>query len=262
MNRLLNNPVLAGTVAGLIVAALLSVFLLVKVVGEVVSWDQTEVYPSKTITVNGEGEVLAVPDIATFSFIVTEEADTTESAQNLATEKINKATDFLKSNGVEEKDIKTEYYNTYPKYDYSRVCTAFDCPSSTPKIIGYEVSQTIRVKVRQSDEAGRFVTELGKIGISNISGLDFVIDDDGALYDEARGKAIDDAKTKAQELAKQLGVKLKGVISFGEDSPNLYGYDRAYGLGGAEAMSAKAVPDLPAGENSYTSRVWVTYEIK
>lgn len=261
MNRLLNNPVFAGTVVVLILGALLSVFLAVKVMGEIISWDSSEEYPSSTITVNGEGEVLAVPDIATFNFTVSQTEDSVENAQEGATEIINKAIAFLKDNGVEEKDIKTSSYNVYPQYDYNRNCTVLDCPPSTPQLVGYQVSQTTTVKVRQADEAGRFLTELGKFGISNVSGLSFITDDEDIYKEEAREMAIKDAKEKAKKLAKQLGVDLEDIVSFGEDQPYYDAYSE--GFGGARTLEAVSMsaPEISRGENSYTSNVWITYEI-
>ena len=258
--RCLNDPVYAATTSGMLITGFLAAFLLVQIVGGILDWDREDIPPKGTITVSGEGEVLAVPDLASFTFTVMENADSVENAQNIATAKINEATEFLKNNGVDEKDIKTQSYNVYPKYDYSRVCTALDCPPSTPKIVGYEVSQITRVKVRQQEEAARFITELGRIGISNISSLQFTIDDEDALYEQARTEAIKDAKEKAKKLARELKVKLEGVISFGEDNPNTY--DHAYaGLGGAKTMESAAVPEISVGENSYTSNVWITYKI-
>lgn len=251
----------ASTAMIVIVGILLSLFLLSQVIGEVISWNNTEQYPSKTITVNGEGEALAVPDIATFTFSVTERGDTTEDAQRLATSKINSAIDFLKSEGVDDKDIKTQNYNVYPQYNYNRICNEIQCDPSTPEIVGYEVSQSVSVKVREQEDAGRFLTELGSIGISNVSGLQFTIDDDSVLYEEAREKAIVDAKEKAKRLAQTLGVKLKGVVSFGEERDGQENY--GYGMGSTVRTMAESIsPKLPQGENSYTSRVWITYEIK
>lgn len=261
-NRLINNPVFTGTVVALLVGGLLSIFLAVKIVGEIVSWENNDTYPSSTITVNGEGEVLAVPDIATFTFTVSQNENSVENAQEGATEIINKAIAFLKDNGVEDKDIKTTSYNVYPQYSQNRPCTAFDCPPYNPEIIGYEVSQTTQVKVRQAEEAGRFLTELGKLGISNVSGLSFTTDDDDVYKEQAKDLAIKDAKEKAEKLAKELGVDLEDIVSFGEDQPYNYGDARAEGLGGAMTLEAKvSAPTISQGENSYTSRVWITYEI-
>jgi uncharacterized protein YggE len=259
-NRLLNNPVFAGTIIVLIVGILLSVFLFVKTVGELVSWEQYENYPTRTITVEADGEILAVPDIATFNFTVSVNEQSVEDAQEIATEKINKATSFLKDNGVVETDIKTTSYNVRPQYNYNRICNELDCPPSTPEIVGYEVSQTTKVKVRQAEEAGRFLTELGNIGISNVSGLSFTIDDEDVLYEQATEKAIDNAQEKAEKLARQLGVKLGDVTSFGEDShinPSAkFDAVRTFSM---EASSA--APEISEGENSYRASVWVTYEI-
>lgn len=257
-----NKFVQMGVKAGVVAVGLLAVFLLSKTISEVVSWGKnTEVYPSRTVSVMAEGEAIATSDIATFSFTVNEKGTTSEEAQNKAEDKISKALQYLKDNGVEEEDIKTEYYNIYPEYEYSAPCYAFDCPAPTNKIIGYEVSQGVRVKVRDTDNAGKFLSELTKFEINNVSGLAFTIDDEDALYDIARKDAIEKAQEKAVVLAKNLDVKLGKVISFSEDNPGAYG---DYGYGAME-MSAKvqsADVSLPQGENTYTTRVYITYELK
>jgi len=243
------------------VLGLLVLFLAAKTVTEINSWSKDELYPSKTITVMADGEALAVADIASFTFSVDEEGTTSDEAQNKATTKINNAIEYLKSNGVEEKDIKTENYSIYPKYNNPTPCTQFSCPSFEQKIVGYTVSQSVRVKVREIDNTGKFLSELTKFGINNVSGISFTIDDEDALYDEAREDAITKAKAKAEVLEDELGVRLGDIISFSEDNPNLYAAD---GMGGAEmGVSFKAAaPQIPAGENKYATRVYMTYELK
>lgn len=243
------------------VLGLLVLFLATKTITEVISWSKDDVYPTKTITMTAEGEALAVADIASFSFSVNEEGNSSDEAQKKATEKINKALDYFKSNGVEEKDIKTEDYSIFPKYENVAPCYAFDCPPSEPKIVGYTVSQTIRVKVRDTDNTGKFLSELTKFQINNVSGISFTIDDEDAIYDSARKDAVEKAKLKAETLAKSLGVKLGDVISFSEDTSPYYA-NEAYGMGGDAMMKSAAAPSVPKGENKYTSRVYVTYELK
>jgi uncharacterized protein YggE len=96
-----------------------------------------------------------------------------------------------------------------------------------------------------------------------VSGLTFTIDDESALQREARKKAIDDAKTKAQQLAKDLGVSLSRIVSFSENNgspmPMYYRAD-AMAMGGA--MEAKSAPSVPTGQNKISSDVSITYEIK
>jgi uncharacterized protein YggE len=256
-----NKDIQKGIKIGVAVLGLLAVFLLSKTITEIVSWNENSgIYPSRTITVNAEGEAIATSDIASFSFTVNEEGDTSEDAQNKAEEKINNALEYLKDNGVEDKDIKTEYYNINPRYEYSAPCYAFDCPAPTNRIIGYEVSQGVRVKVRDTDNAGKFLSELTKFQINNVSGLSFTIDDEDALYDMARKDAIQKAEEKAKDLTKNLGVKLGNVISFSEDNGGQYDN---YSYRSEAAMSVKSDSvSLPQGENSYTTRVYVTYELE
>jgi uncharacterized protein YggE len=220
---------------------------------------------TNTITVSGEGETFAVPDIATFTFSVIEEAPTVEVAQQNAAEAVNAAIDYLKSSGVDEKDIKTLSYNVYPRYEYRRQTNGTSAalyPDGTRELVGFEVSQTIMVKVRDTQKAGELLSGVGSKGASNISGLQFTIDDEDALIASARKQAIDDAKAKAQQLADDLGVRLVRVVSFNE-----YGggpvYYAQYGVGGAADEAVRtAAPSVPTGENKITANVSVTYEIR
>ena len=90
------------------------------------------------ITVQGEGEILAKPDLGEFSFSVLAEGATASEAQSKSAESMNAVLTYLKEAGVEEKDIKTENYYLNPKYRYeSTVCTPSYCPPSNPVIDGY-----------------------------------------------------------------------------------------------------------------------------
>jgi len=241
-----------------------SIFLITKTVDEAKKIGQNDNPYYNSISVDGTGEVVALPDVASFNFSVNETSESVDSAQKLATEKNNKALDYLKSQGIEEKDIKTTSYNINPKYEWQQV-------PSTPGIynpgknvlIGYEVTQNTDVKVRDTKKAGEILAGIGGIGISNVSGLQFKVDDDEALKAEARAKAINDSKKKASEIAKSLGVKIVRTISFYENTDQPY-YGDAMGMGGGmmEAKVASVAPQLPTGENKIVSKVSVTYEIK
>ncbi len=245
---------------------LLAVFVAVKAINAVKEYANIGdgVYPSNVISVSGMGEVVVIPDVASFSFSVIEEGKDVLEAQNKSATKTNSIIDAMKDLGIEEKDIQTTGYNVYPKYEYTRtVCTEFSCPPSRQILIGYEVSQTISIKVRQTDKAGEALSKVGELGASNISGLDFVVDDMEKVKAEARAKAIADAKEKAKTLSKSLNVKLVDIVSFYENDPYLP-YVR--GMGSAEAYDMKVtssvVPQIPVGENKVISNVTITYEIK
>lgn len=216
-----------------------------------------------TISVTGEGEILAKPDIGQFSFSVRAEGADAATAQNQSAESINAIIDYLKNNGVEEKDIKTENYYLSPKYRYEeRLCISGSyCPPGDRVLDGYEVSQMVRVKVRDLDKAGDLISGVGGHGATDISNLQFTIDDESNLKAEAREQAIADAKERAKELADDLDVRLVRIINFWEDEG---GYMPYYGMGGEDAMleSRATVANMPTGENSISSRVNITYEIR
>lgn len=247
---------------------LLGVFLGVRVVSELkqLSYVGKGVYPSNTVAVNGTGEVYAVPDVASFSFSVIEEAKTVKDAQDKATKKMNSILASIKEMGIEDKDVKTTSYNSYPKYEYTQsACSVNYCPPGKQVLTGYEVSQTITVKVRKTDDAGTVLTKVGDLGASNISGLDFVVDDMDKAKAEAREKAVADAKAKAEVLSKTLGVKLVKIVSFYESGdavpPIMYAMDsKAMGAGMMETQAV--APQLPTGENKISSTVTITYELE
>src|SRR3990167_3553200 len=203
-----------------------------------------------TISVSGEGEVMA-------------EGDDAVTAQDASATKINEINDALEAAGVDRKDIKTEYYSLYPKYNYETMpCIAgMYCPGEQVQD-GFEVNQTILVKVRNLETAGALLGLVGDKGATNISGLSFTIDDDAALKDEAREMAIADAKAKAEVLANNLGVRLTKMVGNYEDEGYPVPY---YGMGGdmmVKQEMSSVTPDLPTGENITTSRVTLTFQVK
>ncbi|MSR70573.1 DUF541 domain-containing protein [Candidatus Kaiserbacteria bacterium] len=222
------------------------------------------VQPTNTISVSGYGEAFAVADIATFSFSVSSKKATVAAAQEDATAKINAVTKYLTDAGIDKKDIQTTDYSVNPQYDYvQQVCTNGYCPGGKQVLSGYEVRQTTSVKARDTAKAGDLLTGVGGKGATEVSGLNFTFDDPNKMQDEARGKAIADAKGKADELAKQLGVKLVRVVSFNENNGGPIYYAKGMGMATADSIApAPAAPEISVGQNKVTSNVSVTYEIR
>jgi len=267
METLLNNKrIKMIQIAVFAMLVLLSVFLLTKIVNSREK-DKGTTTPN-IISVSGVGEVFAVPDIATFSFTVEKSGKTMVEAQALVSTNVDSALSFLKGKGILDKDIKTDNYNAYPKYEYTYIkdvaCGALTCPPRPGKqvISGYTVVESLTVKVRNTDLVSVITEGLTAAKVTNLNGPDWSIDDENLLKDQAREKAIIEAKTKAQLLAKQLGVRLGDITSFSENNG---GYPMMYAkstmMGGAED-SAVPAPQLPKGENKITSNITITYEIK
>lgn len=216
-----------------------------------------------SITVSGQGEAFAVPDVATFTFAVSADAQSVEAAQSQVTAKMDAILAKLKELGIEDKDVKTTDYSVYPKYVYSQVvCIAYPCPSQQ-KQDGYTANHSVAVKVRKTDGAGQALAAAGEAGATNLSGLSFEVDDSDKVVEEARSAAIKDAKEKAEKLADDLGVRLVRVVSYADSSgggPMPYYAEASMGRGGMD--TAQKAPTLPAGENRSVVNVSVTYEIR
>lgn len=260
------------------VLAALGLFLVFQVISTAMSWRYigTGVAATNTIVVSGHGELLAVPDIATFTFSVVSDKATVADAQADATAVANAVTSYLKGAGVDDKDIQTSDYSVSPQYDYQNaVCpqvapTIYNgtvssqaiayCPPGKQVLKGYEVRQTTTVKVRDTKKAGELLAGVGGKGATEVSGLSFTFDDPAAPQDQARDKAITDAKAKAEVLAKQLGVTLVRVVSFNENgnSPS----PMVYGMAASAVAKDATAPEISVGQNKIQSDVSITYEIR
>ena len=278
--EILNNQKSYLTKAILIFVVIVSLYFVVKIFAEMKSYSLLgESDQPATISFSGHGEVTAVPDIATVYFTISKDAKTAKDAQDSVAVIEKKALDVLKAKGVEDKDIKTADASVYPKYEYRQaVCSPvpigegtagvtvspsspYYCPSGKQVQTGYTASESITVKIRKTDDAGAIMQELGIAGVSNLSGPNFAIDKEDALKAEARKKAIDDAKAKAEVLAKDLGVSLVKITSFSENG----NYPIMYASKGMALDSASSAPTpavLPKGENTISSDVTITYEIR
>jgi uncharacterized protein YggE len=212
---------------------------------------------SDVITVSGTGTVTAKPDVAVADLSITVERQTANTAQDEASAKSNAVVDYLKKAGIKDEDIRTSGYNIYPQYDYLDGRTS---------IRGYQVVQSIEVKIRDLDKANAILDGVVNAGVNQVNNFRFEIDDPESLKDQARKEAIADARQKAEQLEDDLGVRLGRVVSFSEDTAGwpIPFYDRAAvgGFGGGGDGMKTVAPALPQGENEIVVSVTVTYQIR
>ena len=222
-----------------------------------------DVPPVTAINVSGTGEAFSAPDIATITYSVKKEAKTVSEAQKLSAEKVNEILAFLKSSGVDEKDIQTTNYNLSPQYEYKTPTVYMNgyCPPLNPIIVGYTVSQSTSVKIRKIDDAGKILAGVGEKGATDIGNIELSVEKKDAVQDEARDKAIKDAQNKALVLAKSLGVRLTRLVSYSENGSSPLPYYEMGGMMKASADSA-ITPSISTGENKFTSNVSLVYEIQ
>ncbi|MBU1118411.1 SIMPL domain-containing protein [Patescibacteria group bacterium] len=205
------------------------------------------------ITVSGTGTVEAVPDIASFTVTVNSEASTLEAARDDATNRMNRVISMLKDEGIDDEDLVTSSYDVKPKYKYD--------DSYNREIDGYTATQTLTVKVRDTEKAGELLTKTTESGATKVSSLSFTVDDREKLEDEARVKAIEDAKQRAEMMAGAVDQKVGAIISISEGStPGGFNYS---GVAAKETADAEAPPEpqIEPGEQEIVKTVSVRFEI-
>lgn len=228
----------------------------------------TDTQTLRQIVVNGEGKIVTKPDLATFTAAVVTQSAKIKDTQKENTSRSNEVLGFLKSKGIEEKDLKTVGYFISPQYQYdSRPCIQIypsPCsPQGPPKITSYEVRHTVEVKVRDLNKVDELLSGVVEKGANEVGSISFSVDDEEKVKAEVREKAIEDAKAKAEVLADQLGVKLRRIVSFSESGGGPI-YARTFevlgkGGGGNYAPSA---PQVEPGEQEIRVFVTIVYEFR
>lgn len=213
---------------------------------------------TRSFSVSAQESVVAIPDIAQFNFsVITEGGRNLAALQEENTRKTNEAIAFLKEQGIDAKDIKTENYSISPRYTTFRYLEESG-KTLPPEISGYIVTQTVSVKVRDLAKAGELVGGVVEHGANFVGQLFFAVDDPSALENQARAKAIASAKAKAEILAAEGGFKLGKLLNITESGFMPYSTD--FGRGGIQAEAA--VPTIEAGSQEITASVTMQYEIK
>ncbi len=248
-------------IASLIV--IISVFLVALFCSTVIDIRDKIQKSENTITVSDTGTIYAKPDLALATASVITEKKTVAEAMQENTRKMNAVIDAVKELGVEDKDLKTTSFNIYPRYEYKRVeaeIEIYPYPPGKRVLVGYEVSQSLQIKIRDMAKIGAIIEGTTNAGANEVSDLQFTIDKEDELKAQARAEAINKAKAKAEELAKQLGIRLVKISNFSESGvvPYYYGLEKAVsaGIGGGET------PQIETGENKIEVTVSITYEIR
>jgi len=210
---------------------------------------------ARTITVSAEGKITARPDIAIVNLAVVANGTTVKAVTKEGNEKMTKVIDAMKKLGIQDKDITSSQYSLYPNYSYENY--------RSPKITGYTLNQEIVVKVRDLTKVEDVLDTGISSGANQVGQLSFDVDDMTKIKKEARQKAFDAAKAKAQEMANAAGVNLGRVVTFSEDAgyqPPMYAN---YAMEAkAMAVDSAPVPTIQPGSKELNLSVSVTYEIE
>lgn len=205
---------------------------------------------STTFDVTGEGKVTTTPDIAIVNVGVTASGQTVKQAQDILNTNINKITDAVKKLGVDAKDIQTGSYSISPTMDFT---------GGSQKITGYAANSNLVIKVRQVDKANTVVDTATGNGANQVGGVSFEVDNRDAAENEARQKAVENAKRKAEQASKIVGFRLGRIINYTE---NFGGGPKPVPLRANEAVGAvQPSTNIEPGSSEIQVSVTLSYEI-
>ena len=210
-------------------------------------------YSSKrTIVVTGIGEASRAPDIAFLNLGVEAEGATASEALRKNSTQMEATLKTLRDAGVEKKDIQTSGLNVGAKYDYSR-------ENQPPRIIGYQATNTVSVKLRNLEKAGGVIDKAVSGGANRLDSISFGFSDPKPVLNDARKSAVADARERAGLYADAAGVKLGAVLNISDShSP------RPGPVPMTARMESAQAADVPiaVGESTMSASVTIVYAIE
>ncbi len=206
------------------------------------------------ISVSGTGSVTVAPDVAVLVMGVEVTRDTIAEAREEAAAANQAIRDSLESDGVEERDVATQFFNIYPQYVYEE--------RRAPEIIGFTVTNQLRVKVRKIDSVSDVLDGAIKAGgdAVRVQSISFTVDEPEQYLTEAREQAMADARKRAEQLADLAGVSLGAPRTISESrggGPIPFAADT-----GGFRVEAQAATPISPGETEIALTVFVVYSIE
>ena len=209
---------------------------------------RAQIIPPAAISVTGEATVLVPPDLAEIDGGVTSEAKTAREASEANNAAMGKVLQALKGAGIEEKDVQTARLSLQPQSAPNR--------SGPSAIAGYRASNRVTIRVRDVTKVASVIDTLVGAGANEIGGINFVVSQASKLLDEARERAVADARRKAEINAKAAGVTLGAPLSISEEGNSAPAPYRRMAAG--MAVSAP----VAQGEETLQVTVSVSWAIK
>lgn len=204
---------------------------------------------ARVLTVTGTGEVARAPDMAVIRVGVVEQDKSAEVALSRASEAMTRMQAQLAGQGIEPRDIQTTQLSLNPVYENSS-------GTRTRRVVGFEAMNSVLVRVRDLPSTGAVLGALVGDGANRIDGISFTLQDGEEAMDEARRRAVADARRKAELLAEAAGVGLgevRDIREAGGGMPRPVMMERM-------AADVAAVP-IAEGEVSLSATVSMVYEL-
>ena len=205
------------------------------------------------LNISAQAEARRVPDVAMLSAgVVTQAADGNTAMRENAVQ-MDKVMAAIKAAGIAERDIQTSGINLSPQYRYA--------DNEAPKIIGYQASNTVSLKVRDITKLGKVLDSLAAQGANQINGPSFEIDQPEPVYDEARVAALKKAQSRAETYAKSLGLRVRRIVSISEGSQGGFRPMPVPMMAMGRAAKAEMDTSVSPGESSVSVNLDVVFEL-
>lgn len=215
--------------------------------------------PEWQLNFTGQAKINYEPDIANINIGVQVDRKTqAEIALKELDEKITKILKAVEESGIKKEDIQTQNYTLSPHYDNINEIT---------KVTGYDANQTIKIKVRDinkdKEKTSKVIAAASSAGANQINSISFEPSNLEDLKQEARLKAILDAKKKAKTLSRTLGVRLCKIVNWWENyNPPATPYYSDMGAGMGIGGGGGATPVVPSGMGEINMEVNIGYNIR
>ena len=214
------------------------------------------------ISVTGEGTITMEPDLAVLNVGVETTADNVAKARSQAADAMNAIVAALKARGISNRDIQTRFFDISPRYEFAEV-SELGVRTRKQVLIGYSVSNSASVKIRDLDATGTIIDEVAEAGgdIIRINGIRFTVEDPKPFTLELREAAVKDAIDKASHLASLAGVSL-GRLLFITESGSGVPVTRDLAMRSFAAVEMAAAPTpIGGGELEIRMTVQAMFEI-
>jgi len=208
----------------------------------------------RTLTVQGQAKVSAIPDIATLSVEVSRDGADLDPVLTEVRRQMSQVLGAVQGQGIAEKDVRTDFFQVHPKYEQDK--------RGNPHPVGYVVANRVTVKVRDLKKTGKVLSAVLKSGATSVNGPDFEIDNPQVVERQALAAATQEAKAQAEAVASAAGVQLGDILSINPQNVN-WPIPRRPMMMRAMAMPAAMPVEEPieAGEQTLTAYVTLTYAI-
>lgn len=197
------------------------------------------------------GEVTRIPDTMRINAGVMTQASTATEAIRQSSTQMESIRAALRRAGVEDRDIQTSAINLSPEWRYVE--------NRTPEFVGYRAHQSVNVRFRDIANAGRILDALVQAGANQVDGPMLYIERPEPALDEARTRALANARARAELYARSLGMRVKRILSVSEAG---MGYMPPPVAMRAMEAGTVAGTQIDPGEQTISASLTVSFELE